>query len=70
MTCRGCEYLDVPLDKIGRRIPKTNFMYGCKAPIPAPDYPSCVRLRITESMKCHMSPDDGKNCPSFKSIIK
>ena len=70
MACRGCQYLDVPLDKLGRRIPKTGFVYGCKSPLPAPDYPDSIRLRITEHMKCFMRPDEGKNCPSFKSIIK
>lgn len=75
-SCRTCRYLDVPLDKLGRRIVRRDQGYRCIfGPLERPAWPDSV----TESYgfrwpgneqrgRRRMVGDDGENCPCWQKL--
>ena len=74
MTCHTCKYLDVGLNKAGRRVVYTQKAYRCLAPDPAePKLPASVDVVLRSFLwpprRSFMCPDMGKNCPCFEPIV-
>ena len=75
-TCRGCKFLDVTPDKLGRIIPRKDKVYRCTVPIPAIEelgLPASVTDYAGGSLSFHkswMAPDWGEGCPAFLPRVK
>lgn len=71
-TCRTCGFLEVPLDKVGKRVPRKDHTYNCEAPIEKPLLPISVTKHYNwrwPPNKLRMTPDDGESCPLYKKLI-
>jgi hypothetical protein len=44
--------------------------YPCMFPLPQPDYPKSILIRITDIMKSYMKIGDGYGCLCFKKREK
>lgn len=75
--CRSCRFLDVPLNKAGKRVPSVRHVYQCTAPTEVPPLPVSVvknyrgeilPLGFFESRKSWMSPAGGQFCPSWEPV--
>ena len=75
-TCRGCKFLDVKPDKLGRIIPRKDFVYRCTAPIPTIEdlgLPRSVTDYAGGQLSFHksrMAPDWGADCPAFLPRVR
>ncbi len=72
MTCRTCKFLDVPLDKAGRRRPYKNLAYPCTYEIPYPVLPDAVTRHFGfhwPPARTYMSPRYGANCPCYEEFV-
>jgi hypothetical protein len=72
MTCRDCQFLDVPLNAAGRRAPVKRRLYNCLVPAPViPCIPESFKGRhqIKFDRKM-MAPEYGKDCCGFESLPK
>ena len=74
MSCRTCKYLNVPLDKAGRRVVRGSYAYPCTAPdTPQPQLP----VSITEAYgfkwpppRQWVTPAMGASCPLHEHLQK
>ena len=71
-SCGNCEYLDLPLNKNGRRYKSKGGAYRCLVPLPEfPALPRCVTgafrfSPITMRDRRAVQPDEGQTCPCYK----
>lgn len=64
MTCRTCRYLEVPLNKAQRRVPRREVYYACNVPLPLwPTLPASVVSFMWPPPRVRMSPEHGEDCP-------
>lgn len=76
MSCKTCKYLDVPLDKLGRRITRKYYVYQCTCPLPQmPSLPDSVTGHYTytpilKGTRQFMERDMGESCPCYEPIKK
>lgn len=81
-SCRTCRYLDVPLDKAGRRVARIGHIYQCTFPTPTlPPMPeswtkgnSAQAQRDFEHLyklnKAYMGATDGASCAVWLALEK
>jgi hypothetical protein len=70
MTCRTCQFLLVEPDRAGRIKPRAKNAYKCIAHVPMPTLPVSVTKHYDfkwPPARSYMSPDDGNDCPLYKS---
>ncbi len=63
--CKTCRFLDVPLDKAGRRVVRDKS-YRCTAPIPEIVTPDSVERQ--GFYKVRMCGDMGTTCPVWEAL--
>lgn len=69
-SCRSCRWLDVPLNKSGKRVIRRGQLYPCIVPIaPLPPLPLSVLYNkpYWPPTKSYMRPDEGLGCPLHES---
>ncbi len=72
--CKTCRFLDVPLDKAGRRVVRKDSVYRCKGPVPAaPNLPDSVTqaygfMRTAWVHRQYMPGDMGTTCPVWEAL--
>lgn len=72
MTCKTCKYLDLPLNKNGKRYATKDGMYRCNAMVPNDWWimlPHSVLRSYgfsQELRKGVMAPSDGQGCPCYE----
>ncbi len=72
--CKTCRFLDVPLDKAGRRVVRIHDAFPCTAPLPEmPALPDSITKvygykPAGEGRKCWMHGDMGTTCPVWEAM--
>lgn len=68
MACRDCRFLDVGLNKAGRRVPHPARAYRCTFDIPVPaKLPKSV-VSVYSAGKRYMEPRDGDGCECHEPL--
>lgn len=69
--CKTCRFLDVPLDKAGRRMVRSNHGYGCLWKLPKnhfvlPDSITQAPSYRLGRLRTFMEGDEGTTCPTWE----
>lgn len=73
MTCRHCKWLDVPLNKAGKRVAYKMQSYKCLFVPPLPPLPMSMSKSYNFRWPPHQSyvtPNFGEGCPCFEEREK
>ena len=76
--CRNCVHLEVPPDKIGRRVVRADTRYKCNYQIPdmpaVPQWMEPGLKKLINDGNSHWSrncwSDDGKKCNTYEEVKK
>jgi hypothetical protein len=71
MTCRNCQFLDVPLNAAGKRIAIKTKSYRCMVVMEQPKFPESITRHYSfrwPPMRSMMEPNDGAECPTWQKI--
>ena len=68
-SCKACKWLDVPLNKAGKRVVYQHRVYACRWPEPQPLLCDAITTHIAFRLplpRYRMAGSDGEHCPTWE----